>query len=159
MAVTIKSSGPRGAKTYEVRVDGQLYHYTDTLAAARRSAAEARAMQRRRGTRKNPTKAELEAAGRRLLGYPKKKKSGGRYSAYTSEAALQKALAKSSARRSNPSKAQKREKAKRKAKASRIMAALKNFVRKANPAATGASVTRLKGGGFTIRPIKAVKRR
>ena len=111
MAVTIKSSGPRGAKTYEVRVDGQLYHYTDTLADARRSAAQARAIQRQRGARKNPTKA------------------------------------------------QKREKAKRKAKASRIMAALKNFIRKANPAATGATVTRLKGGGFNIRPIKATSSR
>ena len=46
MAVTIKSSGPRGAKTYEVRVDGQLYHYTDTLADARESAKQARAEQR-----------------------------------------------------------------------------------------------------------------
>ena len=39
---------------------------------------------------------ELEADGRRILGFaPKKKSTGGRYSAYTSEAALQKALAKS----------------------------------------------------------------
>ena len=45
-------------------------------------------------------------------------------------------------------------------KAKRISTALKNFLRKANPAAkyAGATVTRLKGGGFTIRPIKAVKR-
>jgi hypothetical protein len=65
MAVTIKSSGPRGAKTYEVRVDGQLYHYTDTLAAARRSAAEARASQRQKGKRKNPTKAQKRAKPRK----------------------------------------------------------------------------------------------
>lgn len=65
MAVTIKSSGPRGAKTYEVRVDGQLYHYTDTLAAARRSAAEARALQRQRGKRKNPTKAQKREKSRK----------------------------------------------------------------------------------------------
>ena len=45
-------------------------------------------------------------------------------------------------------------------KAKRISTALKNFLRKANPAmkTAGAKVTRLKGGGFTIRPIKAVKR-
>ena len=45
--------------------------------------------------RKNPKSlAELEAEGRRRLGFAPKKKSKGRYSAYTSEAALQKALAK-----------------------------------------------------------------
>jgi hypothetical protein len=58
MAVTIKSSGPRGAKTYEVRVDGNLYDYTDTLFAARKLAARARAEQRGRGARRNPTKAQ-----------------------------------------------------------------------------------------------------
>lgn len=57
MAVTIKASGPRGAKTYEVRVDGELYHYTDTLAAARRSAAEARKKQKR----KNPGRGVVKA--------------------------------------------------------------------------------------------------
>ena len=59
MAVTIKSSGPRGAKTYEVRVDGALYDYTDTKAAATRLAARARKEQKagkldRYGNRRNP---------------------------------------------------------------------------------------------------------
>jgi hypothetical protein len=66
--------------------------------------------------------------------------------------------------RLNPSrstKAQKREKAAKTAAKRRVAVALAKFLKQANPAmkTAGATVTRLKGGGFTIRPIKAVKRR
>lgn len=63
--------------------------------------------------------------------------------------------------RKNPTKAQKREKAKKASAARRVALALAKFLKQANPAmkTTSATVTRLKGGGFTIRPIKAVKRR
>jgi hypothetical protein len=68
-------------------------------------------------------------------------------------------------RKGNPSggrvtKAQKREKSKIKAAKRRVAVALAKFLKQANPAmkTAGATVTRLKGGGFTIRPIKAVKR-
>jgi hypothetical protein len=62
--------------------------------------------------------------------------------------------------RKNPTKAQKREKSKSKAAKRRVAVALAKFLKQANPAmkTAGATVTRLKGGGFTIRPIKAVKR-
>lgn len=75
MAVTIKSSGPRGAKTYEIRVDGALYDYTDNAYAARKIAARARAEQRagqldrygnkRRNPRRNPTKAQKREAAKK----------------------------------------------------------------------------------------------
>ena len=57
-------------------------------------------------------------------------------------------------------KAQKREKAKKASVKTRVANALAKFLHQANPAmkTSGATVTRLKGGGFTIRPIKAVKR-
>jgi len=63
--------------------------------------------------------------------------------------------------RKNPTKAQKREKARKASVKRRVATALANFLKQANPGskATSAKVTRLKGGGFTIRPIKAVKRR
>jgi hypothetical protein len=62
--------------------------------------------------------------------------------------------------RKNPTKAQKREKAKKASVKTRVANALAKFLHQANPAmkTSGASITRLKGGGFTIRPIKAVKR-
>jgi hypothetical protein len=65
MAVTIKGTGPRGAKTYEVRVDGALYGYTDNAYAARQLAARARKEQRRRPNprkRRNPSKAQQSTA-------------------------------------------------------------------------------------------------
>ena len=61
-------------------------------------------------------------------------------------------------RQKNPTKAHKREKAKRKAKQRRILEALKNFVRKANPAATGVKATKVKGG-WNIRTVKATRGR
>jgi hypothetical protein len=64
-------------------------------------------------------------------------------------------------RKKNPgTKAERAVKAQKASKQRRIVVALKKFLEKANPAmkTAGASVTRLKGGGFTIRPIKAVKR-
>ena len=63
-------------------------------------------------------------------------------------------------RRANPTKAQKREKAKKASAQRRVALALAKFLKQANPAmkTAGATVTRLKGGGLTIRPIKAVKR-
>ncbi len=94
MSVTVKSSGPRGAKTYEIRwKNGELYDYTDNATAAKRLAAAAR-------------KAE-----------------------------------KAYYRKSNPG----------------LVKAVKTLLKKANPAAriSGASVVKLKGGGLTIRPIKA----
>ena len=110
MAVTIKSSGPRGAKTYEVRVDGALYDYTDNAYAARKLAARARAEQR-----------------------------GGRLDRY--------------ANKRNPTKAQKREKAKKLSAKRRIAQALQNFVRKANPAAKGVvKATKVKGG-WNVRVV------
>jgi hypothetical protein len=59
--------------------------------------------------------------------------------------------------RKNPTKAQKREKAKKASVKTRVANALAKFLHQANPAmkTAGATVTRLKGGGFTIRPIKA----
>ena len=59
--------------------------------------------------------------------------------------------------RRNPTKAQKREKARKASVQRRVATALANFLKKANPAmkTTGARITRLKGGGFNIRPIKA----
>ena len=63
-------------------------------------------------------------------------------------------------RRSNPTKVQKREKVRKASVQRRVASALAKFLHQANPAmkTAGATVTRLKGGGFTIRPIKAVKR-
>ena len=62
-------------------------------------------------------------------------------------------------KRKNPTKAQKREKAKKASVQRRVAVALAKFLKQANPAmkTAGATVTRLEGGGFTIRPIKAVK--
>ena len=69
--------------------------------------------------------------------------------------------------RKNPTKAQKRPNklqrmiaSTKRAKRNRVTAALKKFLHQANPAieTSGAMITKLKGGGFTIRPIKAVKR-
>jgi hypothetical protein len=69
--------------------------------------------------------------------------------------------------RKNPTKAQKRPNklqrmiaSTKRAKQNRVAAALKKFLHQANPAieTSGAMITKLKGGGFTIRPIKAVKR-
>jgi len=59
--------------------------------------------------------------------------------------------------RKNPTKAQKREKARKASVQRRVASALAKFLKQANPAmkTAGATVTRLKGGGFTIRPIKA----
>jgi hypothetical protein len=55
--------------------------------------------------------------------------------------------------RKNPTKAQKREKAKRKATERRLAEALKNFVRKANPAAKGVvRATKVKGG-WNVRVV------
>ena len=67
----------------------------------------------------------------------------------------------SAAKRKNPTKAQKREKARKASVQRRVAVALAKFLKQANPAmkTAGATVTRLKGGGFTIRPIRAVKRR
>jgi hypothetical protein len=64
-------------------------------------------------------------------------------------------------RRKNPTKAQKREKAKKASVKTRVANALAKFLHQANPAmkTSGATVTRLKGGGFTIRPIKAARGR
>jgi hypothetical protein len=65
-----------------------------------------------------------------------------------------------SARRKNPTKIQKREATKKASAKRRVAVALAKFLKQANPAmkTEGATVTRLKGGGFTIRPIKATKR-
>jgi hypothetical protein len=62
--------------------------------------------------------------------------------------------------KSNPTKAQKREKVRKASVQRRVASALAKFLHQANPAmkTAGAKVTKLKGGGFTIRPIKAVKR-
>jgi hypothetical protein len=64
------------------------------------------------------------------------------------------------AARKNPTKAQKREASRKASVRRRVAVALAKFLKQANPAmkTEGATVTRLKGGGFTIRPIKAVKR-
>jgi hypothetical protein len=83
MAVTISSSGRRGAKTYEIRwKNGELYHYTDTLADARRSAAEARKKERayyrgnpggRRTTKAKRKQATRKSAGARRVAAALKK--------------------------------------------------------------------------------------
>ncbi len=69
MAVRVTSSGPRGAKTYEIRwKDGELYDYTDSAAAAKRMAAAARKAERAyygSGRRKNPTKAQKKERTRK----------------------------------------------------------------------------------------------
>ena len=47
MAVKVISSGPRGAKTYEIRwKNGELYDYTDNAYDAKRKAAAARKEER-----------------------------------------------------------------------------------------------------------------
>jgi hypothetical protein len=70
-------------------------------------------------------------------------------------------VVKSNPCRKNPTKAQKREKTRKASVQRRVASALAKFLKQANPAmkTAGASVTRLKGGGFTIRPIKANKAR
>ncbi len=55
MAVKVTSSGPRGSKTYEIRVNGHLYDYTDNLGDARRIAARAR--KEEKTGKKNPAKS------------------------------------------------------------------------------------------------------
>ena len=76
-------------------------------------------------------------------------------------------IARPNPARKNPTKAQKRPNklqrmiaSTKRAKQNRVTAALKKFLHQANPAieTSGAMITKLKGGGFTIRPIKAVKR-
>jgi len=54
-------------------------------------------------------------------------------------------------------KTQKRAHAAKRAKQSRLAKAVKGLLKQTNPTAkiTGARVARLKGGGLTIRPIKA----
>ncbi len=54
-------------------------------------------------------------------------------------------------------KAQKSAKAARSRKRTGIMKAVRSLLKKTNPSAaiTGARVARLKGGGLTIKPIKA----
>jgi hypothetical protein len=112
MAVKITSSGPRGAKTYEVRwKDGELYGYTDTSHHAKQLVARAR-------------KEEREFY---------------------------------SPRKRNPTKAQRRAKARNAAKKRGIVEAVHALVKKLNPTAkiTGAEVVRLKHGVLKITPVKA----
>ena len=60
---------------------------------------------------------------------------------------------KYSARKSNPTKAQKREKTRKVSARRRIAVALQNFVRKANPAAKGVvKATKVKGG-WNVRVV------
>jgi phytoene dehydrogenase-like protein len=60
-------------------------------------------------------------------------------------------------RRTNPTKAQKREKVRKASVQRRVASALAKFLHQANPAmkTSGAMVTRLKGGVLKITPIKA----
>jgi len=65
MAVRVSSSGPRGAKTYEIRwKNGELYDYTDNATAAKRIAAKARKEERayygqgKRNPGKKPSKLQ-----------------------------------------------------------------------------------------------------
>ena len=65
MAVTVKSSGPRGAKTYEIRwKNGELYNYTDNAYAARKIAAQARKEEKAyyAPSRRNPSSARRVGA-------------------------------------------------------------------------------------------------
>lgn len=65
-------------------------------------------------------------------------------------------------RKKNPgTKAERAVRAQKASAKRRVAVALAKFLKQANPAmkTTGATVTRLKGGGFTIRPIKAAKGR
>jgi hypothetical protein len=63
-------------------------------------------------------------------------------------------------RRSNPTKAQKREKARKASVERRVAAALAKFLKQANPAmkTAGAAMQRLKGGVLKITPIKAARK-
>jgi hypothetical protein len=72
------------------------------------------------------------------------------------EAAMKHFVGYTKPARKNPTKAQKREKAKRTAAKSRIAKALQNFVRKANPGKkyAGCKMQRNPGGSITIIPIK-----
>jgi hypothetical protein len=99
------------------------------------------------------TKAEAQ---RHKASWNQELRSSGRRSVYD-----RLKIVKKNAARSNPTKKQKREKAAKTAAKRRVAVALAKFLKQANPAmkTAGARVTRLKGGGFTIRPIKAVKRR
>jgi len=57
MAVTVSSSGPRGAKTWEVRwKGGEYYGSADTAYAAKRLAAQARAEEKRYYSKYNPSR-------------------------------------------------------------------------------------------------------
>jgi len=64
---------------------------------------------------------------------------------------------KANPRRKNPTKAQKRVKARNTARKRGIVQAVKQLLQKTNPAAriTGASMVKLKGGTLKITPIKA----
>ena len=54
--VTMSVSGPRGAKTYEIRwKNGELYDYTDNLQHARKIVSQARA-EERAYYRRNPSR-------------------------------------------------------------------------------------------------------
>lgn len=68
---------------------------------------------------------------------------------------------KNSGRKRNPTKAQKRAKARTAAKKRGLVQAVHALVKKLNPTAaiSGARVVKLKGGGLTIRPIKSARRR
>lgn len=62
--------------------------------------------------------------------------------------------------RNNPTKAQRKAKARKAAVERRVAAALAKFLKQANPAmkTAGATMQRLKGGTIKITPIKAAKR-
>ena len=64
-------------------------------------------------------------------------------------------------KRSNPTKAQKREKAKKASAKRRVATALAGFLKKVNPGTklAGAKVEKLKGGVLKITPIKANRAR
>ena len=80
MAVRVSSSGPRGAKTYEIRwKDGELYDYTDNAYDAKQIAARARKEERdmrARYTRKNSGKSQKRPTKlQRLLASTKRAKA------------------------------------------------------------------------------------
>jgi hypothetical protein len=137
---------------------------TRAAGGALSSAQKSKSDWRWEGTRKNPSsnvyrvyvkasqgsKAKLDSEHATLADAQRRRNQFGGY-AY--EATIRRGRG---AVKKNPTKAQKREKTRKASAKRRVAVALKNFLKKANPAGkyAGAKMQRNKGGSITIIPIK-----
>lgn len=164
----VRSSTQRGAsaaaiKKYYLRGDGMPVKVTRAAGGALTSAQKSKSDYREEGTRKNPSnvyrvyvkasqgsKAKLDSEHATLADAQRRRNQFGGY-AY--EATIRRGRG---AVKKNPTKAQKREKTRKASAKRRVAVALKNFLKKANPAGkyAGAKMQRNKGGSITIIPIK-----